>query len=251
MGGFSDVSIRTGSGRNPRKDFVVSEDFMDTVFDSIRDAYEAAGGPIPWRKGEATPVVPITVQLAGRTAGAAEMTAASMTGGGRMRSRTTSSSDTAGRYDLAEGMGTTALAAHPLDMTRILSRDELRLLAFVLPLAALAGYVGAHKLAEPEKPISPRAFRLEGSVTHIRDGDTIEVDGVPVRIANLDCGERGTSADDHATAVMRRMATGSPAICHLEDGKSHDREVGVCSIPGIGGVGEAMISAGVCKRRRW
>ena len=75
VGGFSDVSIRTGSGRNPRKDFVVSEDFMDTVFDSIRDAYEAAGSPIPWRKGEATPVVPITVQLAGRTAGAAEMTA--------------------------------------------------------------------------------------------------------------------------------------------------------------------------------
>jgi hypothetical protein len=74
-GGFSDVSIRTGAGRNPRKDFVVDEDFMDTVFDSIRDAYEAAGSPIPWRKGEATPVVPITVQLSGRTAGAAERAA--------------------------------------------------------------------------------------------------------------------------------------------------------------------------------
>ena len=31
----------------------------------------------------------------------------------------------------------------------------------------------------------------------------------------------------------------------------HDREVGVCSIPGIGAVGEAMISTGACERWRW
>ena len=136
-------------------------------------------------------------------------------------------------------------------MARILGRDELLALAFVIPLAALAGYVAAHKIAAPEAPATSTAFRLEGSVTHIRDGDTIEVRGVPVRIANLDCAERGTSAGDHATALMRRMATGSPAICDLEGRRSYDREVGTCSIPGLGDVGEAMISAGACERWRW
>ena len=36
-------------------------------------------------------------------------------------------------------------------------------------------------------------LRQVGMVTHVRDGDTIEVRGVPVQIANLDCAERGTS----------------------------------------------------------
>jgi endonuclease YncB( thermonuclease family) len=40
-----------------------------------------------------------------------------------------------------------------------------------------------------------------GMVTHVRDGDTIDVRGVPVRIANLDCAERGTSAGDRATTT--------------------------------------------------
>ena len=111
--------------------------------------------------------------------------------------------------------------------------------------------MAAHKIAAPGAPATSTAFRLEGWLTHVRDGDTIEVSGVPVRIANLDCAERGTSAGDHATALMRRMARGSTASCALEGRRSYDREVGVCSIPGIGDVGEAMISAGACERWRW
>ena len=42
-------------------------------------------------------------------------------------------------------------------------------------------------------------------------------------------------------------ATGSPASCELEGRMSYDRQVGVCSIAGIGDVGEAMISAGACQ----
>jgi hypothetical protein len=68
VAGFDGVSIRAGSGRNPRKDFVADEAFVDAVFDRIADAYELAGGTIPWRKGAATPEVPITVELAGSTA---------------------------------------------------------------------------------------------------------------------------------------------------------------------------------------
>ena len=29
--------------------------------------------------------------------------------------------------------------------------------------------------------------KLTGTVTHVRDGDTVEVDGIPIRLAALDC----------------------------------------------------------------
>jgi endonuclease YncB( thermonuclease family) len=72
-----------------------------------------------------------------------------------------------------------------------------------VPLAALAGCVAAYKLHAPDVVV-PRGFDLVGPVTHVRDGDTIEVSGVPVRVANLDCAELGTTAGNHPTAVMRR-----------------------------------------------
>jgi len=132
-----------------------------------------------------------------------------------------------------------------------LTGDELRALGFVIPMAALAGYVGAHKLVEPRAPSSAGSYELVGPVTHIRDGDTFEVSGVPVRIANLDCAERGTVAGDNATALMRRIASSATVSCSLEGRRSYDREIGICDIPGVGDVGEAMISAGACARWRW
>ena len=116
-----------------------------------------------------------------------------------------------------------------------------------MPLAALAGCVAAYKLHAPD-PVVPRGFDLVGRVTHVRDGDTIEVSGVPVRIANLDCAELGTAAGNHANAMMRRWAARATASCKLEGRMSYDRQVGVCSIDGIGDLGEAMIRAGACTR---
>jgi hypothetical protein len=73
--GFRNVSIREGGARNPRQDFVAGEAFIDAVFDRIADAYDLAGSSVPWHRKAATPVVPITVQLAGKTAGAAALAA--------------------------------------------------------------------------------------------------------------------------------------------------------------------------------
>ena len=39
---------------------------------------------------------------------------------------------------------------------------------------------------------APLADVITGIVTHVRDGDTIVVAGTPIRLANLDCAERGT-----------------------------------------------------------
>lgn len=82
---------------------------------------------------------------------------------------------------------------------------------------------------------------LSGRVTHVRDGDTIEVSGVPVRIANLDCAESGTAAGERATERMRQLANLGPFFCRLDGRKSYDREVGLCHLADGRDVGEVLI----------
>ena len=91
--------------------------------------------------------------------------------------------------------------------------------------------------------------RIAGPVTHVRDGDTLEVRGVPVRIANLDCAERGTGAGRTATQAMRRLAGRGPLTCSLSGRRSYDREVGTCRMQDGRDIGAVLISQGVC--RRW
>ncbi|WP_116083053.1 thermonuclease family protein [Tropicimonas sp. IMCC34011] len=95
---------------------------------------------------------------------------------------------------------------------------------------------------------SGKAADLTGRVTHIRDGDTIEVAGVPVRIANLDCAETGTAAGERATAKVRDLVRDQTMSCMLEGRKSWDREVGVCALATGDDLGEMMISGGYCGR---
>ncbi|MDT0682537.1 hypothetical protein RM543_07565 [Roseicyclus sp. F158] len=93
-----------------------------------------------------------------------------------------------------------------------------------------------------------KAADLIGRVTHVRDGDTIEVAGVPIRIANLDCAETGTAAGERATAKVRDLVRDQTMSCMLEGRKSWDREVGVCALATGDDLGEAMISGGYCGR---
>ncbi|WP_375689538.1 thermonuclease family protein [Pseudooceanicola sp. LIPI14-2-Ac024] len=95
---------------------------------------------------------------------------------------------------------------------------------------------------------APRALMIDGPVTHVRDGDTIEVRGTPVRIANLDCAERGTADGAEATFRMIEIAQKGPMLCRLEGRKSWDREVGVCALPDGRDIGEILISEGTCDR---
>jgi len=47
-----------------------------------------------------------------------------------------------------------------------------------------------------------------------------------VRLAHLDCAERGTVAGDHASRRMREPAGGEQVACVLEGRMSYEREVG-------------------------
>lgn len=89
---------------------------------------------------------------------------------------------------------------------------------------------------------------LAGLVTHVRDGDTIEVADVPVRLQGLTCDERGTPLGILATAAMRDLVRGQRVSCDLTGEKTYDREVGRCALPDGRDLGAVLISQGVCGR---
>ena len=72
---------------------------------------------------------------------------------------------------------------------------------------------------------------LRGTITHIRDGDTFEVQGKPIRISALDCPENSTSSGQKATRFTKQFK-GKQAVCELTGAKTYDRVVGYCSIEG-------------------
>ena len=83
-----------------------------------------------------------------------------------------------------------------------------------------------------DKEIDSRAVSvLRGAITHVRDGDTFEVSGIPVRISALDCPENSTSSGKRATRFTRQFK-GKQAVCELTGAKTYDRVVGYCSIEG-------------------
>ena len=72
---------------------------------------------------------------------------------------------------------------------------------------------------------------LKGTVTHVRDGDTFEINGIPVRISALDCAENSTPEGKKITRFAKKFL-GKQAVCELTGAKTYDRVVGYCSIEG-------------------
>ena len=91
----------------------------------------------------------------------------------------------------------------------------------------------------------PRGKILEGRITHVRDGDTFEVNGIPVRISALDCPENSTSAGQKVTRFAKQF-NGQTAVCELTGAKTYDRVVGYCSIGGKD-FGKTMMDETTCK----
>ena len=86
---------------------------------------------------------------------------------------------------------------------------------------------------------------LSGIVTHVRDGDTIELNGVPIRLAALDCPEMDTQPGRYAAKKAKEFA-GLEAFCELTGAKTYDRLVGYCKINGLD-FGEMMMRDTDCK----
>ena len=121
-----------------------------------------------------------------------------------------------------------------------------------LSLAAVAWF--ALKPAErfPEYvpwlvPILARE-KIAGPVTHVRDGDTIEVRGQALRFGSLDCAELDTPAGQRAKTEMQRLVGGAYLVCRTDGRRSHDRWIGSCMLPDGKDLGGIMIARNICRR---
>ena len=86
---------------------------------------------------------------------------------------------------------------------------------------------------------------LSGTITYVRDGDTVEVNGIAIRLAALDCPENKTQKGRYATKVAKQFE-GSKMICELTGAKTYDRLVGYCSVNGLD-FGRFMMQNSACK----
>lgn len=98
-------------------------------------------------------------------------------------------------------------------------------------------------------PISVYAqAELTGPVTHVRDGDTIEVGDIAIRLNGLTCDERGTALGDRATAYLRSQVMGKTVTCSLSGERTYDRLVGRCANEELGDIGAYLITQQLCGR---
>ena len=102
-----------------------------------------------------------------------------------------------------------------------------------------------HRAQEVGPSASSEKSVLAGKVTHVRDGDTTEVNGIPVRLAALDCPERNTKDGDYATELAQQFL-GSQAKCELTGAITYDRLVGYCEINDTD-FGRYMMQNSACK----
>lgn len=86
--------------------------------------------------------------------------------------------------------------------------------------------------------------KIVGPVTHVRDGDTIEVRGQAIRFGSLDCAELGTAEGQSAKSAMQRLVRGQSLACHLNGRRSYDRWIGSCTLPDGRDLAGVMIAQG-------
>jgi len=125
-------------------------------------------------------------------------------------------------------------------------RSIVILIVIGLLAFSFQGRFGRNLLEGPDLAIDHRAVSvLRGAITHVRDGDTFEVNGIPVRISALDCAENSTAEGKKITRFAKQFK-GKETICELTGAKTYDRVVGYCSINGID-FGKMMMDETSCK----
>ncbi|MBD8875440.1 thermonuclease family protein [Roseibium polysiphoniae] len=117
----------------------------------------------------------------------------------------------------------------------------------VIVIAALLALTVGYGLW-PELRLLVAPIHHNGPVNHVRDGDTIEVDGLPIRLSGVTCDERGTPLGTQATNAVRNLVRGETLACHLNGEKTYDRSVGRCALENGRDLGQVLIDRGLCGR---
>jgi len=108
-------------------------------------------------------------------------------------------------------------------------------------------FVAFHAFANNTSKTLPlsKSSNLTGIVTHVRDGDTIIIGAIPIRLAALNCPEKDTDKGKYATEIAKQFL-GEMANCDLTGAKTYDRFVGYCLING-NDFGQFMMQNSSCK----
>ena len=87
---------------------------------------------------------------------------------------------------------------------------------------------------------------LTGTVIKVRDGDTIEVGKVPIRLNGVSAPELNELLGSESKEFMFDLVMGKQLRCELSGGKTHDRLVGTCYL-GEQDIGAALIAKGLAR----
>lgn len=85
---------------------------------------------------------------------------------------------------------------------------------------------------------------LTGAVTKVRDGDTIEVDKIPIRLNGVSAPELKEPYGEASKSFMVELVYGKRVSCELNGEKTYDRFVGICHLGGKD-IGSLIIDAGL------
>jgi site-specific DNA recombinase len=99
----------------------------------------------------------------------------------------------------------------------------------LLPLLGLLLVIGSPALAQKCARGS-----LAAEVTYVRDGDTIEVGGLPIRLQGLAAPEGDEPGGDEATQAMQALVLGRELRCDLDGQRTYDRCVAISAARGQG-----------------
>ena len=83
-------------------------------------------------------------------------------------------------------------------------------------------------------------------VTHVRDGDTIEVGGLPVRLNGLVAPEHDEPSGSAATAAITALVLGHEVRCDFNGDRTYDRCVGGCYLDDQD-ISEIMVRRGLAR----
>ena len=92
--------------------------------------------------------------------------------------------------------------------------------------------------------VTAQAAELSGTVSRIRDGDTVVIEGIPIRLKGVSAPEMKEHLGKESKAFMVKLVMGQRLRCDLDGSRSHDRLVGTCYL-GDRDIGAEVIKAGL------
>jgi len=97
---------------------------------------------------------------------------------------------------------------------------------------------------------STTGIELRGNITHVVDGDTLDVNGIRIRLSLVDTPERGQPGFKEAKGYVTSLCLGKRGELDVDDGQRrgdrYGREIGVVYCNGVN-INEKLINQGLAR----